>query len=53
MHAVVVTVSIAEDAGEGVTKHLRENIVPMVSQAPGFVAGYSVHNLEGGDRAGR
>jgi len=49
MHAVVVTVSIAEDAGEGVTKHLRENIVPMVSQVPGFVAGYWVR-LEGGDQ---
>ena len=26
---------------EGAERHLRENVVPGVSQAPGFVAGYS------------
>jgi hypothetical protein len=47
MHAVVVSVSIAEDADpQEITTHLRENIVPRVSQAPGFVAGYWVR-LEG------
>ena len=38
MHAVVVRVSIKDDdAGES---DLREKVVPRVSQAPGFVAGY-------------
>jgi heme-degrading monooxygenase HmoA len=38
MHAVVVKVNINdEDAAERV---LREEVVPQVSQAPGFVAGY-------------
>lgn len=40
MHAVVVTVAINDS--EGATRHLRENIVPRVSQSPGFVAGYWV-----------
>jgi heme-degrading monooxygenase HmoA len=47
MHAVVVKVSV-QDEGEQSMKYLRENIVPGVSQAPGFVAGYWVR-LEGGD----
>ena len=47
MHAVVVSVSIQD--GEAATNHLRENVVPRVSQAPGFVAGYWVR-LEGGDQ---
>jgi hypothetical protein len=38
MHAVVVNVTISDpEAGEVV---LREQVVPRVSQAPGFVAGY-------------
>ena len=38
MHAVVVTVTVNDlDAA---TSHLREQVVPGVSQAPGFVAGY-------------
>jgi hypothetical protein len=38
VHAVVVTVSISDhEVAEG---HLREQVVPGVSQAPGFVAGY-------------
>ena len=50
MHAVVVSVSISGDADpQEVVTHLRENIVPSVSQAPGFVSGYWVR-LEGGDR---
>ena len=50
MHAVVVTVSISEEADpQGITTHLREKIVPRVSQVPGFVAGYWVR-LEGGDQ---
>jgi hypothetical protein len=38
MHAVVVRVTISDhEVAEG---HLREHVVPGVSQAPGFVAGY-------------
>jgi hypothetical protein len=46
MHAVVVRVNVQE--GPQATKVLREDIVPRVAQAPGFVAGYWVR-LEGGD----
>jgi len=46
MHAVVVRVSV-KDAPVA-TEFLRETVVPGVSQAPGFVAGYWVR-LEGGD----
>ena len=38
MHAVVVRVTI-EDR-EAATQGLREQVVPRVRQAPGFVAGY-------------
>jgi len=38
MHAVVVNVTISDsESSEGV---LREQVVPRVSQLPGFVAGY-------------
>lgn len=46
MHAVVVKVSVQD--GPEATEFLRERVVPGVSQAPGFVAGYWVR-LEGGD----
>ena len=39
MHAVVVQVTINDDTGAA-ESHLREQVVPGVSQAPGFVAGY-------------
>jgi hypothetical protein len=38
MHAVVVKVTLTDP--EGAESHLREQIVPRVSQVPGFVAGY-------------
>ncbi len=38
MHAVVTTVRVNDR--EAATSHLREQVVPGVSQAPGFVAGY-------------
>jgi len=38
MHAVVVKVTINEP--EDADRALREDVVPQVSQAPGFVAGY-------------
>jgi hypothetical protein len=46
MHAVVTKVGVTE--GESATKHLRDEIVPRVAQAPGLVAAYWVR-LEGGD----
>ena len=47
MHATVTRVTVTE--GEAATKFLREEIVPQLTQAPGFVAGYWVR-LEGGDQ---
>ena len=38
MHAVVAKVTIADR--EPAESHLREQVVPGVSQAPGFVGGY-------------
>ena len=38
MHAVVVNVSIGDP--EGSEKTLKEQVVPRVAQAPGFVTGY-------------
>jgi hypothetical protein len=38
VHAVVVTVSLGDR--EAAESHLREQVVPGVSQSPGFVAGY-------------
>jgi hypothetical protein len=46
MHAVIVRVNVSDP--EPATQYLRETIVPRVSQAPGFVAGYWVR-LEDGD----
>jgi hypothetical protein len=47
MHAVVVSVSVHD--GQAATSYLREEVVPAVSQAPGFVAGYWVR-LEGANQ---
>jgi heme-degrading monooxygenase HmoA len=38
MHAVVVSVTINDEAGS--VAAVREQVVPRMSQAPGFVAGY-------------
>jgi hypothetical protein len=38
MHAVLVSVKIGDF--EKALKELKEQVVPLVSQAPGFVAGY-------------
>jgi hypothetical protein len=38
MHAVVVKVTINDQ--EDADRHLRDEVVPRVSQAPGFVTGY-------------
>ena len=45
MHAVTVKVSIVDR--ERAESQLREQIVPMVSQAPGFVAGYWLEAQDG------
>ncbi len=46
MHAVVVKVAVNDR--EAATSQLRENVVPRVSQAPGFVAGYWTRAEDGG-----
>ena len=50
MHAVIVSVTIND--GEEATTHLRNEIVPRVKQAPGFVAGYWVRIEDGGKGRG-
>jgi hypothetical protein len=47
MHAVIVSVTITDN--DTATTILRNEIVPRVKQAPGFVAGYWVR-VEGGDQ---
>ncbi len=47
MHAVVVRVAVND--GEAATRYLREEVVPQLSQAPGFVSGHWVR-LEGGNQ---
>jgi hypothetical protein len=46
VHAVVVKVAVNDR--EAATSQLRENVVPGVSQAPGFVAGYWTRGDDGG-----
>jgi hypothetical protein len=46
VHAVVVTVTISDR--EAAESHLREQVVPGVSQAPGFVAGYWTRKEDSG-----
>ena len=46
MHAVVVNVTLSgQQADEA---ELREQVVPRVSRAPGFVAGYWTRKADGG-----
>jgi hypothetical protein len=45
MHAVIVDVSISD--AEQSQQELRERVVPAVSQAPGFVAGFWIAAGEG------
>jgi hypothetical protein len=46
VHAVVVKVRINEQ--EAAESHLREQVVPRVSESPGFVAGYWTRKDNGG-----
>jgi hypothetical protein len=46
MHAVVVRVTINDEAEAD--RGLREEVVPRVSQAPGFVTGYWTRKDNGG-----
>jgi len=39
MHAVVITVKIAEGRRDDAVEELKANIIPMVKAAPGFVSG--------------
>ena len=47
MHAVFVTVSIEPGTIEESRNRLKSEVVPRVSQAPGFVAGYWTDSTEG------
>ena len=49
MHAVIVNVSI--DDREEAARELREDVIPRVSQAPGFVSGVWVAVAEGKGQA--
>ena len=46
MHAVVTRITVNDP--EAARANLRENVVPGVSQAPGFVAGYWTGGDDGG-----
>jgi hypothetical protein len=46
VHAVVVTVTIKDQ--EAADTHLREQIVPGISQAPGLVGGYFARKDDSG-----
>ena len=46
MHAVVVNLTI--DEPEADLRALRDQVVPQISQAPGFVAGYWTRKGDGG-----
>jgi hypothetical protein len=46
MHAVVVKVNIGGDP-EAAQQGLRDQVIPRVSQAPGFVAGYWTRSDDG------
>jgi hypothetical protein len=46
MHAVVVRVTIKDQ--EPAERQLREQVVPRMSQSPGFVAGYWTRKDNGG-----
>ena len=46
MHAVVVRVTINDE--QAATERLRSEVVPRISQAPGFVAGYWTRKEEKG-----
>jgi hypothetical protein len=50
VHAVLVRVTIQDF--ETAKKGLKENVVPAVSQAPGFVAGYWTRSEDGGNGIG-
>jgi hypothetical protein len=47
MHAAMVTVTIDPTQADQAEKALREQVIPMVSDAPGFVAGYWLEPADG------
>ncbi len=46
MHAALFTVSIKGGVNDARIKNLHDNVVPMVSSAPGFVAGYWLDSVD-------
>ena len=40
MHAALISVRVAPEAQDSALTVLREQVVPMVASAPGFIAGY-------------
>jgi len=49
MHAVVITVYVADPHDEMGWKNLRDNVAPGVARAPGFVAGYWLEPTAGNE----
>ena len=47
MHAVVGNVSIESGREDEAVAYLKENVLPMVKQAPGVIAGYWVDPRDG------
>ena len=47
MHAAMVTVTIDPTYADQADKALREQVIPMVSAAPGFIAGYWLEPADG------
>lgn len=44
MYAVITSVHVAEGQAEAALQNLKQQVVPMVQRAPGFVAGYWTHD---------
>jgi hypothetical protein len=47
MHAALVNVTIDPEAADDARTNLRDQVVPMVSGSPGFVAGYWLEPQQG------
>jgi hypothetical protein len=46
MHAAVVRANIPGGVNDARKKNLREQVIPMISSAPGFVAGYWLDTID-------
>lgn len=47
MHATLVSVRVSPEAQEAALVTLREEVVPMIAGAPGFIAGYWLEPVNG------